>query len=132
MKSSIRPPELNFVVLNFVARWAVILTLNTCAINVELRQRIVREKGYHVHEDIGRLVNARIASVLIRLLCLLPSLVNERGTSLAFCSHVSAFFAAYFMNHQHSLEGGPCGYGALSTGRSSETEPYLSGSTSSL
>ena len=24
VKSSIRPPELNFVVLNFVARWAVI------------------------------------------------------------------------------------------------------------
>ena len=28
MKSSIRPPELNFVVLNLVARWAVIGTLN--------------------------------------------------------------------------------------------------------
>ena len=52
MKSSIRPPEFNFVVLNFVARWAVILTLNTCVIDVELRQRVVREKGYHVHEDI--------------------------------------------------------------------------------
>ena len=27
VKSSIRPPELNLVVLNFVAQWAVILTL---------------------------------------------------------------------------------------------------------
>ena len=33
----------------------------------------------------GRLVNARIVSVLTRLLWLLPSVVNERGTSLAFC-----------------------------------------------
>ena len=33
----------------------------------------------------GRLINARIASVLICLLWLLPSVVNERGTSLAFC-----------------------------------------------
>ena len=74
----------------------------------------------------GRLVNARIASVLIRLLWLLPSVVNERGTSLAFCSCLRLLhFAVYFVN-QHSLEGGPCGYGALSTG------PYLSSSTSSL
>ena len=65
--------------------------------------------------------------MLIRLLWLLPSVVNERGNSLAFCSclRLLIHFAVY-------LEGGPCGYGALSTGRSSETEPYLSSSTSSL
>ena len=74
----------------------------------------------------------RIASVLIRLLWLLPSVVNERGNSLAFCSCLRLLhFAVYFVN-QHSLEGGPCGYGALSTGRSSETEPYVSSSTNSL
>ena len=75
----------------------------------------------------GRLVNTRIASVLIRLLWLLPSVVNERGNSLVFCSclRLLIHFAVY-------LEGGPCGCGALSTGRSSETEPYLSSSTSSL
>ena len=77
----------------------------------------------------GRLVNARIASVLIRSLLLLPSVVNERGTSLAFCSCLRLLhFVVYFMN-QHSLA---CGYEALSTGRSSETEAYLSSSTSSL
>ena len=74
----------------------------------------------------GRLVNARIASVLIHLLWLLPSVVNGRGNSLAFCSCLRLLhFVVY-------LEGGPCGCGALSTGRSSETEPYLSSSTSSL
>ena len=88
VKSSIRPPELNFVVLNFVARWSVIwtLTLNTCAIDVALRQRIMRERSYYVHEAIWEASQRENRSVLIRLLWLLPFVVNERGNSLAFCS----------------------------------------------
>ena len=77
-----------------------------------------------------RLVNARIASVLICLLWLLPSVVNEEVLVSPFAC-VSAFFTLLFVN-KHSLEGGPCECGALSTGRSSETEPYLNSSTSSL
>ena len=76
----------------------------------------------------GRLVNARIASVLIRLLWLLPSVVNERGTGLAFCSCLRLLHLAVYFVNQRSLEGGSRGYEALSTGRSSETEPYLSSS----
>ena len=53
VKSSIRSPELNFVVLNFMARAVMwILTLNTCEIDVALWQWVVRERGYHIHEDI--------------------------------------------------------------------------------
>ena len=70
----------------------------------------------------GRLVNVRIASVLIRALWLLPSVVNERGTSFAYLRLLH--FAVYFVNQQ-SLEG----YGAWSTRRSSEKVLYLSSST---
>ena len=104
--------------------------MNTCAIDVTIRQWVVRERGYHIHEAIWE------ASQRENSICADPFTV-----AAAFCSKgeryilVSPFplvsvFTLMFVN-QHSLEGGPCGYGALSTGRSSETEPYLSSSTSS-
>ena len=70
-------------------------------------------------EIFGRLYcrfNATIASVLIHLLWLLPSVVNVRGTSLAFCSRVSAFFAVYFEKEDH-VDMGHCQQGAVAKQR---------------
>ena len=126
VKSSIRPPK-----LNFVARWAVTFehVCDRCSASATGRawDRLPRPWRY----KFGGLVNARIASVLIRLLWLLPSVVNERGTRLLLACLRLLHFTVYFVK-QLTLEGGPCRCGAWSTGRSSETEPCLSNSTSSL
>ena len=92
--------------------------------------REVNNLCYHVHEDIWE------ASQRENNICADPFTVpaafrSKRDTSLAFCLCLRLLhFAVHFVN-QHSL-GGPCECGALSTGRSSEKEPYLSSSTSSL
>ena len=128
---SIRPPELNFVVLNMGGNMNFNIWTRVRSMQRFGRGSCVREATTSM-EIFERLVNARIAPVLIRLLWLLPSVVKERGTSLAVRSCLRLLhFAVYFVN-QRSFEGGPCGYGALSTGCSSETEPYLSSSISSL
>ena len=77
--------------------------MNTCAIDVELWQWVVRERGYHIHEAIWEASQREIVPVLICLLWLLPSVVNERGISPVFCSCLRLLhFAVYFVN-QHSL-----------------------------
>ena len=68
----------------------------------------------------GRLFNARIASVLIRLVWLLPSVVNERGTSLVFCSCLRLLhFAVYFM--EDPVDMGHCQQGAVNVAKQSPT-----------
>ena len=98
--------------------------------DVALRQWVKCERGYHVHENIWEASQREIAPVLICLLWLLPSVVNERGISPAFCSCLRLQLRCLLCEStQLKLEAGPCGYGALLTGRSSKTEPHLSNST---
>ena len=54
-------------------------------IDVALRQRVVRERGYHVHEDICE-ASQRENSICADLFTVAAAFRSKRGsTSLAFC-----------------------------------------------